>query len=350
MTLRLWAVVLLVVLAGCTGSPQSQLTTTAPATTTPTTTATTTTTTAPTTTTRVVQNPWGADPVTVAVTNFANDSRNIAPLAREAIAYWEGPNSTHGDYPVDYLLVDDASDAHIVIQFVEKVHNCGNAEEDTALGCAPLLTADSQPGSPSQIQIRSGYTDKTTANIIKHELGHTRGLEHGDEPMPTMAAVDSNAKQFPVTDAADRLNPWQKDTLNVYLSAEAGWSDQTLSMSAREAIKYYNTGADGWERATVTFKITESKREADIIIRANANDDLGFETGGYGWTVDGEQLDSDPALERYTGATLVLDSVRKPYGEWYVGALLGYSLGAQNQSDLPEPFAEPKEADESWFD
>lgn len=49
-------------------------------------------------------------------------------------------------------------------------------------------------------------------------------------------------------------------------------------------------------------------------------------------------------------ATLVLGSVRKPHSAWYIGALLGCSLDAQNQSDLLEPFANPRGADDSWFD
>lgn len=353
MALRTLALILVVVLAGCAGATQAPTTTTSSVeetttktTTTPTTPAPTTTTT---TTTQAVQNPWGTDPVKVAIANLANESRNIAPLVRDAIAYWEGPNSTHGDYPVDYLLVEDPDDAQIVIQFVEEIHSCGDGEVDRTMGCAPILTSDSNPGPYTQIQVRSGYTDETTVEIIKHELGHTRGLEHGEGPMPLMAATDTNAKHFPVTDAVDRPNPWQKNTLKIYLSPEAGWSENTLENAAMEAIKYYNDGAGGWYRATVTFTLTDSKEDADIVIRANANDDLGFEGGGYGWDIKGEQLDSDRPLERYTHATLYLGSVNKQYGEWYVGALLGYSLGAQNQTDLPEPFADPDNADDKWF-
>lgn len=357
-----FAVVLLVVLAGCAGAgttvPPTESTAnttpdaaeattsmTAPATTTPDSTPTTTTTTvAPSTT------PWGKETVTVAVQNYVNESRDFQPLVRQSLSYWEGPNATYGTYQPDYEFVEDPADAMLVIRFVGTVYDCDSADVDTTLGCAPLLTPGTVADDTEIVRVRGGYVDATTLDIIKHELGHTLGLRHGDEPTPLMAAIDQDATRYAVTNATDRANPWEQKTLDVYLDAGAGWSDTKLRIEAQQAIDYYNGGAGGWSKSNVTLRLTDDRASADIVIRADANNDLGFDEGGYAWRIDGTQLDSDPAHERYTNATLTLGSVRKDAGGWYVGTLLGYSLGAENQSDLPAPFADPDDADDRWFE
>lgn len=354
-----FAVVLLVVLAGCAGAG-----TTAPPTdgetsgtsvesglsnsTTNTETATTTTTT--TTTTAPPASPWGPETVTVAIQNYVNESRDFRPLVRQSLSYWEGANATYGTYQPDYELVEDPADAMLVIRFVGTVYDCDSADVDTTLGCAPLLTPGSAAADTEIVRVRGGYVDATTVDIIKHELGHTRGLRHGDDPLPLMATVDEDATRYAITNATDRANPWEQDTLDVYLDADAGWSETKLRTEAQQAIDYYNDGAGGWSKSNVTLRLTDDRSNADIVIRADANDDLGFDDGGYAWRIDGTQLDSDPAHERYTNATLTLGSVRKDAGAWYVGTLLGYSLGAENQTELPVPFADPDDADERWFE
>ncbi len=94
--------------------------------------------------------------------------------------------------------------------------------------------------------------------------------------------------------------------------------------------------------------MTENESAADLVIKMRANPDcLGSE--GVCWSQFGYSPDGDPALEYYTSANVTVVGVNKDHYGWYVGYGLGRVFGAEEESELPAPFADPDNADDRWF-
>lgn len=362
-------VAVLVVLSGCAGFTDSQPTTSVTTTTatpttvststdtattttssTPTTATTTTTTTSTTRTTTAgpVANPWGREEVTVGVVNLANN-RSITPLVEQALSYWENNTERYGTYPVDYVLVNESTqDADIVVRFVSTIEDCGHDTDLTEpLGCAPLLTADTEPRRHEYISIRAGYIDESTLATIKHEFGHTLGLTHDDEPQPLMAAY-GDADKLPIRNASELDYPWHKQNLTIYVETGEGWSYAQAERETDKLIEYYNDGAQGWLTADVEFTYADSRDTADIVIRYDNSEDCGYAYGGACGRTYGFSTDADPALEYYSEAVVVVTDVETDSGGWFAATQLAYTLGAEKRG-VPYALEDQERADGEWY-
>ncbi|WP_128478363.1 zinc metalloprotease [Halorussus pelagicus] len=365
-TMRTLAVVALVVLAGCSGPLQESATTTAvpdtaTATTPPVTTSTfdtgttvrattTTPTTTPTptasTTTieqRPADNPWGRQKVTVAVRNTADQSRDIAPLVEQTLAYWNGEGSEYAGYEVTFVRATNPRDADIVVESVDEVTECDGEDTDSAVGCAPLLDARSTPETPARVEVVAGYSNESTRTILRHEFGHVLGIEHGEEPMPTMQAI-SSFTYLSQPDLADRAVPWKNDTLAVHidLSGLPGHDRDAAREQVRHALDYYESGADGAVPSNVSFERTSNRSAVDV--RIDFPDDP-FDCGservregscGSAWTYD---TDTDDAPEYFAQYDIRVRGLETEAVGWHVGYWLANALGL-GEDELPAPFVD----------
>ncbi|XVH31281.1 hypothetical protein ACNS7O_12925 [Haloferacaceae archaeon DSL9] len=132
------------------------------------------------------QTPWGTDPVGVGVTQDVPARRGFVGLVQRALDYWEGHSERYAGYPVTYRLRPNATDSAIDVTLVDGIDVCGETDHDgTIVGCAPLVRG--RPPAPTTVRIADGYDDERTLGTIKHELGHTLGLTHDDEPRHIMS-------------------------------------------------------------------------------------------------------------------------------------------------------------------
>lgn len=349
---QILAVVVLLILAGCGGSVQdttstSSATTTATTTESTTTTATTTTTTeettsTPTTTTeRPPNNPWASETVRVGVHNIANRSRDITPLVNETIAYWNN-HSEYADYNVTFVSAPYQRDVDVIVEFVYQIPECGrNDDEHTTVGCASLLEQYHTANQPEYVQVVAGYTNESTKTILRHEFGHLLGIEHGEEPMPTMKALSKHT-YLSQPNATARALPWQNETLSVYIDMENQSYRQTAREQVEYALSYYEAGADGHVPSNVSFVVTENASAADIVVSSPTAVTCG---GGRdpeascGW-VWGYDTDTDDALEYYSLAKIrVGHQIDAKAVGWHVGYWLADAFGL-SADELPPPFVD----------
>lgn len=342
-------IVVLVLLAGCSGASQPS-TSTPVGSTTPTLDATTSTatsstatpttsTTAPEATRVSADNPWGVDPVRVAIVTIDERNRSFEPLVETALRYWETNASNYTDFSVNYTLVDRSVDADLVIRFQEALPV--NASRSDRLGDAPLnpswtagLVDDQQT-----IRIRTGYTNATTVRTIEHELGHTLGIDHGESPMPLMSPVDSGATTLPLRNASDLAYPWESKPLRVHLDVHGANPDRTRTQ-VQHALDYYADGADGWMAANASFVWVDSDAEANVSIDVyeyTKDTDVVDDPGSVGVTW-GTDPDHDGALEHYTNFTVTVAGIDEDAVGWHVGYWLSAVFGSDSDEPHPRPF------------
>lgn len=350
MKLRIALVAFLIVLSGCgsaintgTGPPPTET----PA---PTATATPTDapTPSPTATPAPPQNPWLSYPVTVAVADTTDGNRSWAPLVREAIRYWNGDGTQYATYEYEFEYVNATTEADIVVEIVNEISYCAGYDEST-VGCAPFYEfVGAADDEQTVIEIEDGYTNASTLTTIKHEFGHTLGLEHDDaDQLPLMNAT-SVINETSLPNATERAWPWKQTNFSVYIEAGAGVSEQRADREAEQALEYYENDPDEWLPREVSFEMAPNASAADLVIEMRAHPNcLGSE--GVCWNQYGYSPDGDPALEYYTSANVTVVGVDKDYYGWYVGYGLGRVFGAEEESELPPPFADSDNADDRWF-
>ena len=328
-------VALLLVIAGCAAPSGPATTPTPPAadTSTPTDTAATS-----------VDNPWGAESVTVAVSNEASPWRSITPLVGDALAYWAA-NAELGTYEVDWQLRPDAVDPDLVVRLVESTAACGRERPADVVGYAPVLRPGDTADRPETVCVRSGLADSSLRDVLKHEFGHVLGLEHDDPPQPLMAA-DLPRLPLPQPSTAVREHAWRDDTLTVNTSIEGVYARRraVVEDQVAAALAYFERGADGTLDRNVTFERTDDPARADVVFRWRTRSPCGDpESGVCGELV--ERPDGSPQL-RVTATNVHEDVVG-----WYVAHWLAWTFDASHRSEFPVALrsADYDERRDAWW-
>jgi hypothetical protein len=347
-------VILFVVLAGCTGglfpsadeSPTS--TTTAPLAD-PTPTATDGGTTGRPTAGDAPARIWPDEPIVVAVEDTTGSGRDFVPLARDALDYWRGNATRYLGYPVEFVLEPGATDPDVEIRVVRSIDDCNGPGD--AIGCAPYITNRDRIDRPVSVDVVAGLSDESTIHVMKHELGHVFGLDHGDPPRAVMAP-GSLVTTLPRRNATDRPVPWENATLTVHLNDPDGSDEDRVRRQVGHALDYYDRGAGGTVPENASFELVDEPAVADVVISFPAEMPCGVGDGSCGRRV-GVDVDGDGALEYYTRLEITLTNVDPAATAWHVAYWLGYAFGFEEPADWPAPLRNASGAErrsEWWAD
>lgn len=271
-------------------------------------------------------NPYSSENLTVAVEANATD-RDVAPLVREALDYWEANDERSLNYTVNASVVPNASDPDIRISFVPTLSNCGDVSH--AAGCSPKITNPTQTMDTVEIRALDNLSDDSTVHVVEHELGHAFGLGHDDEPQSVMAPR-ATLRALPQPNATDRALAWDDPTLSVYLVNTTPAAREGI----RHALAYYDRGADGTVPENVSFEWTRNLSQADVVVRFAPESACGSQLRSCG-SVFGTDSDGDGALERYERVDITLTDLDTDLVGWHVARWLGLGFGIENESDYP---------------
>jgi hypothetical protein len=291
-------------------------------------------------------NPWGDDPVVVAVSDAADTGRDWTPMVREAASYWEENAERYAGFPVEYEVRPDAADPDIVVEFVDVVPDCDGAED--AAGCAPLVTDRRQIDRPETVSIRTGFSDESTVLVLEHEFGHTLGLTHSDAPADVMASrsvLYTTARP----NASERAFPWGDDEFTVHVDAANATDPEGAREQVRHALDYYERGAPGMPN-NLTFTFVEKEAAADVTV-SFANESPCSPNAASCGATRGWDPDGDGAVETYSNLRIVLVDLDTEAVGWHVGYWTAFALGAQTDAEKPEPFrdASYRERRSEWW-
>ena len=296
------------------------------------------------------RNPWRSTVVVVAVDDRADPNRSFVPLVERAVAYWNGPGRPNATYPATFRVVPDAEAPHVVVVVRDRV---ACADHDDVLGCAPLLSATDRPPTPVEVVVAAGFSDATTQTVLEHEFGHLLGIEHGQPPLPLMEPRHA-AATLPQTDAANKSNPWQTEDLRVHADLSGATGDRdVLRYQLRQAVAYYDRGAEGTVPETVSFSLVDDPADARIrVVFERATDDCPADAARSCASWSGYDPDGDGALEYYTDATIVLTGLDAEAVGWHVGYWLGVLMGHDRDEERAPPFrdASYEERRSAWWE
>lgn len=285
---------------------------------------------------------WTGDPdnhfreetLTVAIEDAAGTDRDFRPMVADALGYWERNAERYAGFPVAYELDPDAANPDVTVRFVADVADCGS-EPHTA-GCAPILERPGQVNRPVVVRVRANFSANSTTQVLKHELGHTLGLHHDDEPREIMRHR-ALLTTLPQRNATDRVMPWDDPELSVHVdhsNVSAGERDETRRQ-VDAALGYFADGAEGTVPDNVSFTRTDDPTAADVRIVFGDSAPCTPGAGSCG-ALNGRDPDGDGALETYTHLRITVAGVDTEARGWHVGYWLGRGFGLTDE-ELPPP-------------
>jgi hypothetical protein len=288
-------------------------------------------------------NPWGGDPIVVAIRSDDAPDREFAPLVREAAAFWE-ENEGYLGFEVGYEVRPDAPDPDLVIAFADRVPDCGDVAD--AVGCAPLVTDARQIDRPETVWVQTGLSDESTTLVTKHELGHTLGLTHDDPPRAVMQAA-SVLYTEPQPNATDRAFPWADADFTVRVDAANASDPAGARSQVDHALTYYADDPPGMP-ANLSFERTDG--DAEVLVRFGATETCRASSGSCISTY-GTDPDGAGAIETYTRVEITLVELDTDAVGWHVGYWLAHAFGAEPDAEKPPPFrdASGRERRSAWW-
>ena len=217
---------------------------------------------------------------TVSIVDRSGSAHDLEQLTNDALTYWTANASEYAGFEVVFELTTDSPDLELV--FLESRHElegCREYATEHILGCAPLLEVGHRPERPVTVEVVAANRPYGDIRLtVKHELGHTLGLTHDDEP----AHIMSN-------NIEDRLPEYDRRQ-RVLVAMENAWNGRNAGTRRyNRAIEYWNAGEH--TAATAEFEASAHRyRLVGTSVDTAAELTDGFDGMDRPETVDRERL------------------------------------------------------------
>lgn len=175
----------------------------------------------------------------VAVVDRSESEHDLETLTAEALAFWNENAERYAGFEVDFRLDGDAPDVEIVyVNTREDLEGCREYASEQVLGCAPILTTGDRVERPVTAEVVA--TDRPYGDVrttTQHELGHTLGLTHDDEPAYIMSnriedRLPGYEHRVAVLEAYERALRRRNEATGTYNEGIEAWNDRAYERAA----------------------------------------------------------------------------------------------------------------------
>lgn len=181
---------------------------------------------------------------------------------RAALEYWERQEAAYATgYDAEFVLRPNASDPDVLVRYRPGAGCSGGRP-----GCAPLVTDESKLSEyPRPLEVRidaSRVPNRRVATLLlKHELGHVRGLGHCVEPRVVMGCPHTGTGEEASWET--RAYAWAKPTVRVHVTE--GTENATAVWNALGRVERSPDAP-----ANLSFVRADSQWEADLVLEARS--------------------------------------------------------------------------------
>lgn len=217
---------------------------------------------------------------TLSITDRSESSHDLERLTMEALTYWTTNAAEYAGFEVAFELTTTAPDIELVfLENRRELQGCQEHASQEVLGCAPLLEDGHRPERPVTIEVVANERPYGEILVtVEHELGHTLGLAHDDEP----AYIMSN-------DIEDRLPEYDRRR-EILVAIENAWNGRNAG------TRIYNRAIEHWNDSEYRAAQSEFEASADryrpVVASVETADEIEEEFDGMARpeTVDRETL------------------------------------------------------------
>lgn len=176
---------------------------------------------------------------TVEIVDRSRSDHDLEALTGEALAFWNENAPEYAGFEVDFRIGDDAPDVEIIyVDTREDLQGCHEYASEQVLGCAPLLRVGDRLNRPATVEVVA--TDRPYGDVritTQHELGHTLGLDHDDEPAYIMSnRIEDRLPGFEhriaVLEAQERALRRRNEATGSYNEGIRAWNDRDYERAA----------------------------------------------------------------------------------------------------------------------
>ncbi|WP_226043551.1 hypothetical protein [Natrinema sp. DC36] len=133
-------------------------------------------------------NPYNKETLVVGMNGSVSQNEEVA--VKEAFEYWEGTSEKYAGYPIQYDFQLNEENPDVLVEWEDEIESCGERYDVDPAGCADLVSENYTVPEPVVIRIERRYSYGETIELLRHEVGHTLGLRHDDEPQRIMAVEE----------------------------------------------------------------------------------------------------------------------------------------------------------------
>lgn len=174
-------------------------------------------------------HPWSGQTITMSLEQVSPAEHGVNDAIIEAAEYWNDNARRYAGFDVTFQYRPNLDEADVVIYTHSDISEvCGQP----AQGCAPVITSRFRAApEPAEIKITNERRSTPLPELVKHEMGHTLGLTHDDEPQEIMS-----------DDYRHRLPNYQT-RIRIYNNYHAGYNLYRDSMNQFErGTSYFDRG------------------------------------------------------------------------------------------------------------
>lgn len=214
-------------------------------------------------------NPYGKETLVVTLEQETPARHDIREIITDALDYWNHHSKEYAGYDISYDYQPNTSDseADVKITLVENIQSCGGHTGEIA-GCAPLVIE--QAPATADIRVVEGYRPEWLTTTIKHELGHTLGLDHDHEPAHIMS--DEIEDRIPDYEERNDALDYIVDSYEPYGDGRTAWDEAVSAWEAGDFERTEDKAAESEDEYRAALRsITRAREIVQQLNESQAN-------------------------------------------------------------------------------